>query len=492
MKRTLSALLAGLAQIPPEHDRPISGLALDSRTLRSGEVFVALRGAQTHGLAHVEQARARGASAVLWEPPYQNTDVRLAETDLIRIDALSEKLSALAGHWFDEPSHALDVIGVTGTNGKTSSVQFLVQAASSLGVASGSIGTLGAGMHGALVAGERTTPDAISVQSLLSDMHTQGAQRVAMEVSSHALVLGRVNAVRFRSALFTNLTRDHLDFHGDMAAYAAAKARLFRWPELGAAIINADDTFGRALLEESPLGENAHGYGFDASHRPALLGRNLRLHARGMAFDIDGRWGRGSVECALVGSFNAQNVLGVIGVLLELGHPLDSVIQAVSNLSPVPGRMNAIGGDGHPLVVIDYAHTPDALAQALAAVRAHAEGRVICVFGCGGDRDRGKRAPMGEVAERLADQLIVTDDNPRGEDGALIVAGILQGLGRPDAAWVERDRARAIRRAIQTARKGDVVLIAGKGHEPYQEIAGRRIEFNDLTQAQTALAELAC
>jgi UDP-N-acetylmuramoyl-L-alanyl-D-glutamate--2,6-diaminopimelate ligase len=384
------------------------------------------------------------------------------------------------------------VIGVTGTNGKTSVVQLLASALQSLGAHAATIGTLGAGPVGAIDAGERTTPDVISVHALLARFRDAGVSDVAMEVSSHALDQGRVNAVAFALAVFTNLTRDHLDYHGDMAAYGAAKARLFRWPGLRAAVINVDDAFGRALADALPAGVAAVRYAID-SPAAQVRAAAIRSDADGLRFELSTPWGAGEVASPLLGRFNVANLLAVAASLGALGYTFAQIQQALAQLRPVPGRMNRLGGDDAlPLVVVDYAHTPDALEQALASLRAHGGGRLICVVGCGGERDQGKRPQMGAIAEARADRIIVTDDNPRREDGDAIVAQILAGLARPQAATVQRDRAKAIALAIGAAGAGDAVLIAGKGHEPYQEVGTQRHRFDDLDVARRALEARPC
>ena len=384
------------------------------------------------------------------------------------------------------------VIGVTGTNGKTSIVQLLASALETLGARAATIGTLGAGLVGAVDAGERTTPDVISVHGLLAQFRDAGATDVAMEVSSHALDQGRVNAVAFRLAVFTNLTRDHLDYHGDMAAYGSAKAKLFAWPGLHAAIINVDDAFGRELADGLPSTTSRLRYSIEDA-AAEIRARDVSSSNEGLRFTLVTPWGEGEVATPLLGRFNVGNLLAVAGCLGALDYTFAQIHKALTQLQPVPGRMNRLGGEGDlPLVVVDYSHTPDALEQALTSLRAHCAGRLICVFGCGGERDQGKRPQMGAIAERLADRIIVTDDNPRGEDGDFIVAQIVAGLSRPSEASVQRDRARAIALALGEARRGDAVLIAGKGHEPYQEIRGIRHPFDDLDVARRALQARPC
>ncbi|MCC6472874.1 MAG: UDP-N-acetylmuramoyl-L-alanyl-D-glutamate--2,6-diaminopimelate ligase, partial [Burkholderiales bacterium] len=315
--------------------------------------------------------------------------------------------------------------------------------------------------------------------------HRDGASGVAMEVSSHGLVQGRVAGAKFDVALFTNLTRDHLDYHGDMDGYFAAKARLFDWPGLRHAVVNVDDAWGRRLVE-CLAGRDLKilTYGLGDAH---IAGHRLDLHRMGLRLEIETPWGSAAIESALMGAYNAANLLGVLGVLLASDVPLDDALPVLRTLEPVPGRMQTLGGADAPLVVVDYAHTPDALAQVLRALRAHLGGGTLtCVFGCGGERDRGKRPQMGAVASELADRVVLTSDNPRSEEPQAILADIAAGATGPFE--VEPDRARAIAAAIAAASAGDVVLIAGKGHETHQEIAGVRHPFSDVAVARAALA----
>jgi UDP-N-acetylmuramoyl-L-alanyl-D-glutamate--2,6-diaminopimelate ligase len=362
-----------------------------------------------------------------------------------------------------------------------------------MGAASGVIGTLGAGRPGSLRPSGFTTPDVIEVHRTLARLRDAGARWAAMEVSSHALDQGRVAGVRFRAAAFTNLSRDHLDYHGTLAAYGEAKARLFRMPRLGLAVINAGDAFGRSLIGRVPADTDLVTVG--PTDTPALArGRRLSLRdveARpdGLRVTLGGSWGPLCLESPLLGHFNAENLALALGVLLALGVPAEEALDGLGGVSAPPGRMESFGGDGRPLVVVDYAHTPDALAKALAAARVHCRGRLWCVFGCGGDRDPGKRPAMGRQAERLADRLVVTDDNPRGEAPADIVAGILAGFEDPARVRVEHDRRAAIRLAVRQAARADVVLVAGKGHEDYQIIGDERRPFSDRDAVLDALGD---
>ena len=492
----LDDLLHGIAEVPRGGDIVVSGLTQDSRSVRGGDAFVALQGARAHGIKFAKAAVVQGAVVVLAEkqgagPSERGPEEQSNPAPVIWIENLRTQLGEIAARFFDRPSEAMTLIGVTGTNGKTSSVQLLAQAFTQLGHRAATIGTLGAGLHGALQSGERTTPDVISVHALLAQFRDAGATHIAMEVSSHALDQHRVDAVAFDVAVFTNLTRDHLDYHRTMEAYGAAKARLFAWPGLRAAVINVDDAFGRELAASLPPSSQKLRYAVE-SEDAELRASGVRTHADGIDFHLRTPWGSGPVHSRLLGRFNVANLLAVAGALGALDVSFDQIRGALEMLVPVTGRMNRLGGGACPLVVVDYAHTPDALQQALTTLRAHCGGKLICVFGAGGERDAGKRPQMGAIAESHADLCIVTDDNPRGEDGDAIVAAILSGFAQPQRVRVMRDRARAIALALTEARAGDVVLIAGKGHEAYQESAGQKRPFDDFAVARSALEERAC
>ena len=488
MSRALSlhALLRDVAIPPAGFDPQITGLSADSRALRPGDAFIALAGASTHGLRHAAQAEAAGASVILFEPPAPAGTAR--PPHVVAVPGLRQRQGELADRFYGAPSTALSVTGITGTNGKTSTVQLIAEALTLRGDTAGSIGTLGAGLHGQLVAGERTTPDVIAVHRLLAEMHDAGARHVAMEVSSHALEQGRVDAVAFRVAVFTNLTRDHLDFHGSMEAYGAAKARLFAWPTLQSVVVNLDDPFGAGLLASAHADVRRIALSSRGHAAASLRAEYVALAPDGLRFELVEGEHRHPIATPLLGRFNVDNLLAVAGVLRALDWTLAEVAAMLPRLSPVGGRMSRVGGrDGQPLVVVDYAHTPDALQQALASLREHTPGRLTCVFGCGGERDAGKRPQMAAIAQAGADRVIVTDDNPRSEDGDRIVADIQAGFTRADAVRVQRDRALAIAEALRDAGAGDVILIAGKGHEPYQEVAGVKYPFDDLQVARIQL-----
>ncbi len=483
---SLAELLDGLDADTAVPDAIVTGLTLSSASAASGDAFFALAGARAHGLRYADKALAAGAVAVVFEAPAPQ-GIAIPQR-AVGVHGLRSKLGAIADRYYGAPSHELVVTGVTGTNGKTSFVQLLTQALDLHGETAGSIGTLGAGLAGKVVAGERTTPDVIAVHRLLAEMRGAGASHVAMEVSSHALEQGRVDAVAFDVAVFTNLTRDHLDYHGSMDAYGNAKAKLFAWPTLRAAVVNLDDAFGASLYARLPERMRRIGVSSRDAHVAMLRAGNVRQDAHGIAFDLFTADTCHPIVSPLLGRFNVDNLLSVAGALLALEWPLPTIAALLPQLQPVDGRMNRIGGDGSvPLVVVDYAHTPDALEQALASLRAHTRGALVCVFGCGGMRDQGKRPEMATIAERLADHVTVTDDNPRDEDGDAIVAQIMSGFAAPGAVRVQRDRAFAIADAIAGAIADDVVLVAGKGHEAYQEIAGVQRPFDDMAHARRAL-----
>jgi UDP-N-acetylmuramoyl-L-alanyl-D-glutamate--2,6-diaminopimelate ligase len=496
---TLSGLLAGLVEVETELDREILGLSLDSRKITSGSLFIACAGSQQHGLTYARQAVEMGATAILWEADANEGDRLAAELvdlpiPLLELPGLSNHVSTIAGRFYGEPSRRMCVYGITGTNGKTSISQLLAQA---LGdeFPCGVMGTLGVGFPGAEHPTGLTTPDAVTLQQLLAEMRQRGALAMTMEVSSHALDQGRVEAVHFDGAIFTNLSRDHFDYHGNLENYAAAKQRLFQMPGLGFAIINLDDEVGSRLLDQLPSDVESMVYTLDPDVRlPSGINgwvRALKITPTGSGMEIElaCHRGVGRLKSRLLGRFNASNLLSVLLVLLLHGWDLRRVLRVMERLETVPGRMQLFGGESQPTVVVDYAHTPDALEKSLQAARLHCSRRLTVVFGCGGDRDRGKRPQMGGLAERLADRVIVTDDNPRSEPSATIIQEILKGIQEPDRVVVEADRRLAIRQAVLEAAPGDLVLVAGKGHEDYQLVGGETLHFDDREQVAAALAD---
>ena len=463
----------------------IRELTLDSRKVRPGDLFLAVPGLQHDGRRHIADAISRGAAAIAYEA--EGAAHMTAESAvLVPVRRLAEQLSAIAGRFYGEPSRSLHLVGVTGTNGKTSVTYLVAQALDRMGERCGIIGTLGTGFHGELELGQHTTPDPIGVQANLANLRKQGARAVAMEVSSHGLDQGRVAALAFDVAVFTNLSRDHLDYHGSMEAYGEVKARLLKMPGLSCRVVNIDDTFGRVLAAQQ-LDSRLITYSLeDAS--AYLYCPEVRLDDDGIHARLVTPQGQRALRSPLLGRFNVSNVLAAVGALLGMNYPLDEILAVLPDIEGPVGRMQRLGGGDRPLVVVDYAHTPDALEKVLGALRPHTRGKLLCLFGCGGDRDRGKRALMAEVAERLADRVVVTDDNPRNEDPSQILSEIRAGFTHPEQAAFIPGRAEAIANCIGGSELDDVVLLAGKGHEDYQEIKGERTPFSDLDQAALALA----
>ncbi len=465
-----SSVPAGLAGLE------IAGVSDDSRTTGPGDLFLAVRGAASDGHDHALAAVHAGAVAVLAE-----REIPGLGAPHVIVDDLSRQRSAIADRVFGSPSASLTCVGVTGTNGKTSIACFIAELCSLLGSPAGYMGTIGWGVPGALAPAALTTESAITVQKRLADFRDRGIGWAVLEVSSHALDQHRVDAVRFDYAVFSNLSRDHLDYHQDFESYGRAKAHLFRFPDLDAAIINLDDGFGRRLAAELESAMTVIGYGLcpDADVRWS----DLEFHAGGVRGRFHTPWGEADFDLPLYGDFSVANVAAALGVLCHSGAGLDQVVAALGRLTPVPGRMEFFPGS--PTLVVDYAHTPDALAKMLAACRPHLRGRLICICGCGGDRDRGKRPEMAAAACAGADRVWFTSDNPRSEDPAAIIDDMLPGV--PDGMQVEIrvDRREAIEAAVGSADAPDLVVIAGKGHEDYQEIGGRKLPFDDRAIARS-------
>ncbi len=480
----LAYCLSGI--VTPSFSTEFDRLMLDSRQVNNKDVFVALSGDEFDGHDFIQDALTKGAVAVLAEREIVKND------RVIVVPELRRYLSEIAGRFYGEPSSLMSVVGVTGTNGKSSITHFISQSLRECGRQCGIIGTLGYGFLPELISSTHTTPDAVSVQRILAELKRQGADSVAMEVSSHGLHQERVSGILFETAVFTNLTRDHLDYHGTMDNYKDQKRRLFTMPGLKNAIINCDDPFGKEIIQSLKGQLNIVGYGLQ-NHSDVecsmIIASNIRQNYKGFRAKIESPWGDGELRSQLLGQFNISNVLAVLGVLIVMGISLKEALEGLNHLQTVTGRMQAYGGDKQALVVVDYAHTPDALQQALLALKPHAEGKLWCVFGCGGDRDRGKRPLMGQVAERYSDQLILTNDNPRSESPQTIIDEIKSGLLCPWAVEVELDRGAAIAHAIDCAEPGDVVLIAGKGHEAYQIIGDEKLPFSDIERVQHQTAE---
>lgn len=497
--KTLWDLLPEELRLPRHRAVPVAGLTLDSRQVQPGYVFLADVGGELDGRRFIPQAIQQQCSAVVAEAadfdrlfPADGTLCKmLAKTGvpLVRWPGLKGHISAIAADFYDYPARSLEVVGVTGTNGKTTCTSLIAQLQTLLGLASATIGTLGYGVAGEELSDTgMTTPDAISLQRILKDCLTGGASHVAMEVSSHSLDQHRVEAANISIGVFTNLSRDHLDYHGDEVSYAAAKARLFSLPSVTTAVINSDDAWGRKLLASLSPEVKALSYGF--GDEVDIRATDVSLRPSGVFCRITSPWGTGDVESPLFGEFNLHNVLAAIGVLCAQGAALDRILALVPRLKPVKGRMELLPVTFGPYMVVDYAHTPDALEKSLQALRHHCSGELWCVFGCGGDRDKGKRPLMARVAETNADHLVLTSDNPRTENPDDIIAGVMAGLTKPETAIVDADREQAISRAIGSAKENDLILIAGKGHEQYQLIAGNKLPFSDQEVALAAWARL--
>ena len=483
----LASLLAGVGQVPAALDTRVHGLTLDSREVTPGDLFLAVSGSHSSALAHIEEAVERGAVAVVIEG--QRSNGRVFEdggTVELYVENLRDYLGLIADRFYRAPSKELSVVGVTGTNGKTSVTHYIAQFLKTVNKSCGVIGTLGYGMPYAESSWMRellhTTPDVVSVHRYLAELRDAGARYVAMEVSSHGLVQGRVAGVRFTGAVFTNLSRDHLDYHQSMEAYAAAKQQLFRNEHLVFAVLNNDDS--AAQLMKEACAEQVEGCHFGVNSEADISVTDVS-YALGIKAHVNTPAGRFLLQSSLPGDFNLSNLLAVVGVGLALGCPLDA-LHKLDRVRAVGGRMESIQVERGPRIIVDYAHTPDALLNVLRALRPQCQGKLNLVFGCGGDRDRGKRALMGQVAVAHADDVIVCDDNPRTEAPEQITTDILSGLSESDVVEVIHDRAVAIERMLRQSGADDFVLIAGKGHETYQEINGIRRDFNDLDVARTA------
>ena len=470
--------------VPGAPARPLRDMTLDSRLAASGDLFVAVSGHQIDGRRFIPQAIAQGVAAVVAEAEGEAADGEIREmhgVPVIYLAQLHQRLSALAGRFYQQPGEKQKLIGVTGTNGKTTTTQLLAQWAMLLGETSAVMGTVGNGLVGQLAAAENTTGSAVDVQHLLHDLAEKGATLTAMEVSSHGLVQHRVAALPFAAAVFTNLSRDHLDYHGDMESYESAKWLLFSEHQVGQAILNADDEVGRRWLARLP---DAVAVTMENNLQPGCHGRWLKAdaveyHDNGAHICFSSSWGNGEIDSPLMGAFNVSNLMLALATLLALDYPLAALIDAAPRLQPVNGRMEVFSAAGKPTVVVDYAHTPDALEKALEAARLHCTGKLWCLFGCGGDRDKGKRPLMGAIAEQFADVVVITDDNPRSEDPQAIVNDILTGLLDPGRARVVSGRAQAVTNTIMQAQPDDIVLVAGKGHEDYQIIGTHRLDYSD-------------
>lgn len=478
-------------------EHSVENMTIDSRQIEADDLFVAVNGHAVDGRGFIPAAIHAGATAVLAEAENIAKHGDIVEQDgivIIYFKQLNQYLSAIANRFYAQPDTRLKLLAVTGTNGKTTISQLLAQWANLIGYNAGVMGTTGNGLLNSLIPAVNTTGNAIEIPHVLHDLVDQGADFAAMEISSHGLVQGRVKALQFVASIFTNLSRDHLDYHGDMANYADAKKCLFTEHQAGIPVINADDDIGLSWLADLPnavavvtdkarLGEGYQGQ--------ALWLTDVAYSTQGVNISFDSSWGAGQFTAPLVGSFNVSNLLLALATLLALGHSIDTLIAVAPRLTAVIGRMEVFQRSDKPMVVVDYAHTPDALEKALQALRVHCQGKLWCIFGCGGDRDTGKRPMMAEISERLADQIIITDDNPRTEAPAAIVSDMLQGLVLPQQAQVIHDRKLACTYAIEHAQANDIILLAGKGHEDYQVLADRIIHYSDRETVQALFGETA-
>jgi UDP-N-acetylmuramoyl-L-alanyl-D-glutamate--2,6-diaminopimelate ligase len=461
----------------------VTHLELDSRAVSSGDIFVAVIGHAVDGRRFIDKAIELGACAVIAQACEEHIhgSVELRNGVAIAyVQDLNQELSALAGRVYQ--SDATQLIGVTGTNGKTTITQLIAQWLELVGHRSGVMGTTGNGFLDDLQTAKNTTGSAIEIQRTLSELSAQDAAYTAMEISSHGLVQGRVKALKFAAGVFTNLSRDHLDYHGTMEEYALAKQSLFTQHHCQHAIINADDPVGLAWLSELP---DAVAVSLNpmTDRANAVWASDVAYAETGIRMDFDGAWGTGSLQVPLIGQFNASNVLVAFATLLALGIDKQQLVESAPRLQPVIGRMELFQAPQKAKVVVDYAHTPDALEKALAALRVHCSGNLWAIFGCGGDRDKGKRPMMAETAEQFADKIIISDDNPRSEDPAEIVKDMQVGLKNPQAAYVEHDRYQAVKFALEQAGKNDIILLAGKGHEDYQVLKDKTVHYSDRESA---------
>jgi len=489
----LSSILKHIMQLPQKADVEFIRLQLDSRKAAAGDVFVALKGTQVDGRQFISEVISRGTVAVLAESETNDAAVDFQnDIPVISIPKLRNALGEIAAAYYGYPAREMKIYGVTGTNGKTSITHFLAQALQHLAVPCGVIGTLGNGIYGSLGEPGLTTPDAVTLQAMLREFANNGANAAAMEVSSHSIDQGRINGIEFEAGIFTNLTQDHLDYHGTMEAYAAVKKRLFTDFPIKHIIINSDDTVGRKWLEEIKH-PSRFAYGLHHAQLPAsipqIFADKISLSLSGIHCTLSTPWGDGDLSLPLIGQFNLCNVMAVLAVLCLQGFSFQDVLNVLMKLSAVPGRMQLLGGRGRPLVAVDYSHTPDSLEKALQSLRKHTGGKLICVFGCGGNRDIAKRPLMAGIAEQWSDQVIVTNDNPRHEDPEEIARQIIKGFQFPERVDIILDRSKAIEKSIQCATANDCILIAGKGAEQYQQIGDQKYPFDDVKQVNRYLNE---
>ncbi len=491
---TLACLLDGLANIDAEDNRSIVNVKIDSRNVQIGDLFLACQGFRSNGSEYIDDAISAGACAVAVDADliYRGNDCAVP---VIAVADLSARAGLIAHRFYQCPSDSLNVIGITGTNGKTSIAHFIAQAFSAAsGIEAGIIGTLGIGTPGKMQQGKNTTPDPLTIHQALAAMRDEGVENVLMEVSSHALVQARVAGVSFDSAIFTNLSREHLDYHGDMETYAEAKRQLFLTRSLKHAVINTDDEYGQRLHSElaGRLRVISYGIGVQPTNEKAdehVAGIITDPGVGSLSMDVLSPWGEGTLKTRLTGEFNASNLLASLSALCLSGMRFKDALKWLANVAAIPGRMECFTKAGFARVIVDYAHTPDALEKALSSLQIPCKGRLVCVLGCGGDRDQGKRPLMGKIAEKYCDRIILTNDNPRNEDPEAIISQISAAIAKKDPVTVLPDRAAAIKAAINSSYSNDIILVAGKGHETYQEIAGVRLPFSDRQLVRNLLGQ---
>ncbi|MGI9275923.1 MAG: UDP-N-acetylmuramoyl-L-alanyl-D-glutamate--2,6-diaminopimelate ligase [Endozoicomonas sp.] len=493
-QQSLNKILEVLGEAPLSQDIMVSGLALDSRKLVGGELFLAVPGFHVDGRDYIHDAMGKGVAAILAESGRELSDDLAGSSDgdavpVISIDNLQGRIGFLASHYYRQPSEKLRLTGVTGTNGKTSCCWFIAQLLSRLGQPCAVMGTIGKGIPPELEPCLNTTSDSISLQQYIAALVEDRVPAMAMEVSSHGLDQRRTDGLKFEVAVFTNISRDHLDYHRTIDAYARTKAQLFARGQARQAVINLDDEYSDLMLSACPAGTSVVTFS-TRSEKADIFASDVHLSPTGLTAYLHTPWGDGRLETPLMGRFNLENLLAVIGAVCVQGFPLDSVLKLIPDLASVPGRMQSLGGIDKPLVIVDYAHTPDALASVLVSLREHGADSLTCVFGCGGDRDKGKRPQMTKAAISYADRVVVTSDNPRTEDPEVIIADALKGIPSPDRSKVNIvvDRAEAISRTVERAEAGDIVVVAGKGHEDYQEVNGKRLPFDDAEHVKAALS----
>jgi len=494
--KTLASLLVNVISLPSEYDVEINNIELDSRQLQAGDVFIAVSGEEVNGLDYIDTAIEAGAVAVIWDAPARTTAIpcvwsqpknKSQRIPLIAVSDLKSKLGEIASLFYGNPSALLNSVAVTGTNGKTSCINFIAQA---LGKKQkcGLIGTLGIGIYPEIIAGTHTTPDVVTVHKTLAKFVEQGAKFAAVEVSSHALAQGRVDNILFDVAIFTNLTQDHLDYHGTMDAYLEEKMKLFRIPGLETAIINVNNSYG-LKIKESTTAKNVVTYGLEQSiNNPDVFATDISHTENKVKFILNTSEGTAVINSSLVSDFNISNLLAVCVYLQLQGLSLQKIPERILNVEAVAGRMQRVTVQNKPVVIVDYAHTPDALSKVLQTLHKQFKDNLTCVFGCGGERDKDKRSKMGAVAEQYVDQMILTNDNPRNESENNIIEQIVQGVTTKGKVLVELDRKKAIEIAIKSTSATGCVLIAGKGHENYQLIGNDKIEFNDMSIVKEILS----